>query len=230
MKLYADTPGRRGWQLVTDLFVVAWLWFWIWLATKLYGLVLKLGVPGQKLAGAGDGLADAGSKVHRVPVAGDSLAGPFTKAADAARSLADAGREEQQVVHQLAWVLALLLLAVPVALVLLGWLPLRLRWIRRAGAAPAEPATTCSRCGRWPPSRYAGCPRWTTTRSRPGARATRKPWPPWPTWNCAGWAYAVTSGAGHPPQWTVRARSERPSRRIRPVAGCPPPRRRTGPR
>jgi len=139
MKLYADTPGRRGWQLVTDLFVVAWLWFWIWLATKLYGLVLKLGVPGQKLAGAGDGmadgLADAGSKVHRVPVAGDSLAGPFTKAADAARSLADAGREEQQVVHQLAWVLALLLLAVLVALVLLGWLPLRLRWIRRAGAA-----------------------------------------------------------------------------------------------
>src|SRR6266545_1699921 len=115
MKLYADTPGRRGWQLVTDLFVVAWLWFWIWLATKLYGLVLKLGVPGQKLAGAGDGmadgLADAGSKVHRVPVAGDSLAGPFTKAADAARSLADAGREEQQVVHQLAWVLALRALA-----------------------------------------------------------------------------------------------------------------------
>src|SRR2546429_3110075 len=136
MKLYADTPTRREWQLATDLLVVAWLAFWIWLATKLFDLVLKLGVPGQKLSSAGtgmaDGLSDAGSKVHRVPVAGDSLAGPFTKAATAARSLAEAGRDEQHVARQLAWVLALLLLAFPVALILLGWLPRRVRWIRRA--------------------------------------------------------------------------------------------------
>jgi hypothetical protein len=141
MKLYADTPTRREWQLATDVLVVAWLAFWIWLATKLFGLVLKLGVPGQKLAGAGDGMADglsdAGSKVHRVPVAGDSLAGPFTKAADAARTLADAGRDEQHTIRQLAWVFALLLLAVPVAVVLLGWLPRRVRWIRRASSAAA---------------------------------------------------------------------------------------------
>jgi hypothetical protein len=141
MKLYADTPARREWQLATDAIVVAWLVFWIWLATKLFGLVLKLGVPGQKLAGAGDGmadgLADAGSKVHRVPVAGDSLAGPFTKAADAARSLADAGRDEQHTIRQLAWVFVALLLAVPIAVVLLGWLPRRIRWIRRATAAAA---------------------------------------------------------------------------------------------
>src|SRR5256714_9592990 len=139
MKLYADTPARREWQVATDALVVAWLVFWIWLATKLFGLVLKLGVPGQKLAGAGngmaDGLSDAGSKVHRVPVAGDSLAGPFTKAADAARSLADAGRDEQQTVRQLAWVFVALLLAVPTAVVLFGWLP------RRGGrGCPAPPA------------------------------------------------------------------------------------------
>src|SRR5436853_363470 len=79
----------------------------------------------------------AGSKVHRVPIAGDSLAGPFNNAADAARGMADAGREQQQIVHDLGWVLALLLLAVPVAVVLLGWLPLRVRWIRRARAASA---------------------------------------------------------------------------------------------
>jgi hypothetical protein len=141
MTLYADTPGRRTWQLATDLLVVAWLWFWIWLATKLYSVVLKLGVPGQKLTGAGDGmangLADAGAKAHRVPVAGDQLAEPFAKAADAARAIADAGRDEQHAVHQLAWIAALLLVSVPVAVVLFGWLPLRLRWIRRATAAAA---------------------------------------------------------------------------------------------
>src|SRR5205085_1107804 len=122
-----------------DVLVVAWLWFWIWLATKLYALVLTLGTPGAKLAGAGDGmangLADAGARAHKVPLAGDSLAEPFTRAAGAARSLAEAGRAEQQAVHRLAWVLALLLLSVPVAVVLFGWLPLRVRWIRRASTA-----------------------------------------------------------------------------------------------
>jgi hypothetical protein len=141
MKLYAETPARREWQIATDMFVLAWLAFWIWLAVKLYDLVLKLGVPGQKLQGAGDGmadgLADAGAKVHRVPVAGDSLSEPFTKAANAARTLADAGRSEQHTIGQLAWVLAALLLAVPLAVVLLGWLPWRVRWARRAGVAAA---------------------------------------------------------------------------------------------
>jgi hypothetical protein len=139
VKLYADRPGTRTRQLLTDMLVVAWLWFWIWLAVKLYHLVLKLQVPGQKLAGAGDGMAgglsDAGGSVDRVPGIGGSLASPFNHAADAARSLADAGRQEVQVAHDLAWALALLLLVGPVLVVLLGWLPLRLRWIRRASAA-----------------------------------------------------------------------------------------------
>src|SRR5438067_9310221 len=105
---------------------------------KLYELIQQLAAPGQKLAGAGDGmangLADAGAKVHRVPVAGDSLAEPFGKAADAARSLAEAGREEQHAVHQLAWALALLLLVVPIGVFLI-WLSRRVRWARRASAA-----------------------------------------------------------------------------------------------
>lgn len=139
VKIYADAPGTAARQVLTDLFVAAWLAFWIWLAVKLYDLVLKLAVPGQKLAGAGDGMAgglsDAGGKVDRVPGVGGSLASPFNSAADAARSMADAGRQEVQVAHDLAWALALLLLVGPVLVVLLGWLPLRVRWIRRATAA-----------------------------------------------------------------------------------------------
>lgn len=139
MKIYADAPRTAARQVFTDLFVVAWLAFWVWLAVKLYDLVLKLQVPGQKLAGAGDGMAgglsDAGGKVDKVPGVGGSLSSPFNHAADAARSVADAGRQEIQVAHDLAWALALLLLVGPVLVVLLVWLPLRWRWIRRATAA-----------------------------------------------------------------------------------------------
>jgi hypothetical protein len=128
---------------------VAWLWFWIWLAVNLYHVVLKLAVPAQKLTGAGDGMAgglsDAGSKVGKVPGLGGSLSAPFGKAADAARSLADAGREQVAIVRNLAWVLALLLLIGPVTVVLVGWLPLRVRWIRRASAAAGMGTDTAGR-------------------------------------------------------------------------------------
>src|SRR2546430_13673129 len=96
MKRYADNPARRGRQSLADLFALAWLIVWIWLATQFYGMILKLAVPGQKLASAGDGMAGglshAGSKGHKVPGAGDSLAEPFTKAGDAARSPSHARR------------------------------------------------------------------------------------------------------------------------------------------
>ncbi|HEY2675132.1 MAG TPA: hypothetical protein VGJ07_32790 [Rugosimonospora sp.] len=139
MKIYADVLTTRIRQLFTDLLIVAWLWFWIWLAVRLYHLVLKLAVPGQKLSGAGDGMAgglsDAGSTVDKVPGIGGHLSAPFDKAAAGARALADAGREQVALVHDLAWVLSLALLVGPLIVVLAIWLPLRLRWIRRASAA-----------------------------------------------------------------------------------------------
>jgi len=141
VKLYADRLPVAIRQLLTDLLVVLWVYAWIRAGRWVHDLILKLGVPGQKLEGAGNGMADnlaaAGGKVGRVPLVGDELTQPFTRAAEAARSLAEAGRESQEMVGTLALVLSLLLLAVPLGLVLFGWLPLRLRWMRRAGVAAA---------------------------------------------------------------------------------------------
>jgi hypothetical protein len=139
MRLYADLPGTRARQLLTDLLVIAWVYVWIRLGVWLHDLVEKLATPGRKVESAGSGLAknlaSAGDKVDNVPGVGGSLAAPFNQAADAARSLADAGHEQQVVVGDLALALALGLVAIPLALVLFVWLPLRLRWIRRASAA-----------------------------------------------------------------------------------------------
>ncbi|MBG0565626.1 hypothetical protein [Actinoplanes aureus] len=141
MKFYADRVPVALRQLITDILVVLWVYLWIRVAFWIHDMVEKLAVPGQKLEGAGSGiadnLADAGNKVGDVPVVGDDLTEPFTKAADAARAIADAGRQQQEFVDQLALVLPLVAIAVPLALVLFLWLPLRLRWIRRAGVAAA---------------------------------------------------------------------------------------------
>jgi hypothetical protein len=137
--MYADRLPVAIRQLLTDLLVVIWVYAWIRAGLWVHDLVLKLAVPGQKLEGAGtgiaDNLADAGGKVGRVPLVGDDLTAPFTKAAEAARSLAEAGREQQSIVGDLALVLSLLLVAVPLGLVLFLWLPARVKWVRRATLA-----------------------------------------------------------------------------------------------
>ncbi|KXK63473.1 hypothetical protein AWW66_02740 [Micromonospora rosaria] len=141
MKIYADRSPVALRQLLTDLLVVAWVYASIRGALWLHDLVQKLAVPGQKLEGAGgglaDNLADAGGKVGRVPLVGDELTAPFERAAGAARALAEAGRDQQELIDQLALALAVAVLIFPIGLVLVGWLPLRVRWMRRAGAAAA---------------------------------------------------------------------------------------------
>ncbi|MEW2444127.1 hypothetical protein [Micromonospora marina] len=141
MKIYADRFPTAVRQFLTDLLVVVWVYAAIRFALWLHDLVEKLAVPGQKLEGAGgglaDNLADAGGKVGRVPIVGDELTAPFTRAAEAARSVAEAGRDQQELVGQLALGLTIAVLVFPLGLVLFGWLPLRLRWMRRAGAAKA---------------------------------------------------------------------------------------------
>jgi hypothetical protein len=139
VKIYADLPGVGLRQFLTDLLVVAWVGFWIRASIWVYDRVSTLAVPGRKIEGAGEGMAsglsDAGNKVGSVPAVGDQLSAPFDKAASAATALADAGRAQQAAVHDLAVALVILVLVVPLAVVLLGWLPLRLRWIRRASLA-----------------------------------------------------------------------------------------------
>jgi hypothetical protein len=141
VKLYADRPARTARQLLTDLLAAGWIYAWIRAGIWVYDLVSKLAAPGRGLEHAGTGLADnlanIGRKIDKVPAAGGALASPFGHAADAARTLAAAGRDQQAAVHDLALILVAVVVGLPLCLVLFGWLPLRVRWIRRASAAAA---------------------------------------------------------------------------------------------
>ena len=139
MKLYAETAGLRARQVLGDLAVVAWTVAWVWAGVTLYRLVEKLAVPGARLEQAGGGfagdVAEIQQKVGRVPVVGGELQGPFGRLAGVGQTLADAGATQQQVVHQLALWLGVLVAAVPIVALLLAWLPRRVAWAREAGAA-----------------------------------------------------------------------------------------------
>jgi hypothetical protein len=139
VKLYAEKPGKALRQLIVDILVVLWIYGWVRVSMGVYDTIEKLALPGKKMEDAGTGLAEqlktAGDKVKRVPIAGDDLAGPFKSASDAAKGLADAGREQQEFVHNVALTMSLMMLVLALSLVLLIWLPRRLRWIERASAA-----------------------------------------------------------------------------------------------
>jgi hypothetical protein len=139
VKLYAEKPGKALRQLIVDILVVLWVYAWVRVSMGVYDTIEKLAVPGKKLEDAGTGLSEqlrsAGDKVKRVPIAGDDLAGPFKNASDAANGLADAGRQQQEVVHNVALSVSIAMLVLALSLVLLIWLPRRLRWIERASAA-----------------------------------------------------------------------------------------------
>ena len=71
----------------------------------------------------------------RVPLVGDDVRAPFTAAGGAADSIAHAGVEVQQGVHQMALLLGLTVAAIPILLVAGVWLVVRARFVSRARAA-----------------------------------------------------------------------------------------------
>ncbi|GAA1645153.1 hypothetical protein [Catellatospora bangladeshensis] len=139
MKLYAEKPWRFTRQIVADIAALTWSAVWIWAAITLYHLVEKLAVPGQKLERAGVDLAadmmEAQERAQGVPLVGDRLSSPFGSAAGAAQTIAEAGRDQQLAIENLAIVLALLTAGIPLLMALALWVPFRLSWIRAASTA-----------------------------------------------------------------------------------------------
>ena len=139
MRWYADAPGRRVRQVAGDLLAVGWVAVWVWVALEVRERVDALAAPGRGVQDAGNQLSatlrDAEEQVADLPLVGPALQAPFEAAGSAARALAEAGAAQRAAVADLALFLTLALVALPLALVAVAWLPRRARWSRQASAA-----------------------------------------------------------------------------------------------
>jgi hypothetical protein len=139
MKIYADSPRLRTRQIIFDAMFLAWVFLWIRLGMLLSSLVAKLGTPLRAVSRPATdfarGLSEVSEAVTGLPVVGDELSKSFGSAADAGRSLAEAGARQQQGVGQLAVLLGVMLAGLAIAYALARYLPGRLEWIREASAA-----------------------------------------------------------------------------------------------
>jgi hypothetical protein len=139
VKLYAELPGARARQILSDVAAVAFVAVVILVAKGVYRLVSRLAAPGEAIEDAGrtvaGSLGRAAQAVGQTPFVGRALGSPLASAAGAGRTLADAGRAQQDVVLTLALWLGLVIATAGVLMVLLVYLPRRALWIREASAA-----------------------------------------------------------------------------------------------
>jgi len=139
MSFYAQHPALRARQVAVDLGMVAWVVLWVLVARVVHRAVLVLAEPGRAIEDLGTSVAgnmtSAAEAAGDVPLVGDELAAPFQALSDASGSVRGAGQAAQDAVATLAFVLAAVLVVLPVGWLLSRWLPERLRYAREAGAA-----------------------------------------------------------------------------------------------
>lgn len=139
MVFYAASPARRARQIAADLVVLIWVYACVRAGQAVHEATLRLGAPGRQLEQAGRdigaNLHSAAARVGDLPLVGADVRGPLDQAASSTETLVRAGQDLQTAVGRLALLLGVLIAAVPILLMLVVWLPARLRFARRAGAA-----------------------------------------------------------------------------------------------
>ncbi|MEV7617739.1 hypothetical protein [Streptomyces sp. NPDC089799] len=136
MQLYAQTRARRCRQVLADLTALVLVALAVRFALAVHEGIMLLAEPGRKVEDAGgslaSGLGNAGDAASNVPLIGGVLKRPLQSAAEAGQGLSDAGQSMQDVVGRVADLTAFALIVFSVGLVLVLWLPPRVRWIRRS--------------------------------------------------------------------------------------------------
>ncbi len=144
---YANTPGRLLAQLFSDTVVVIWSFVWALVGLAVHTAVSTIADVGRQVRDGADGVAgslnSAGHSADGIPLVGGAVSGPLKAAGKAALDIAGAGHNLDTTASWLAIVLALAVAAPPILGVVVPWLVLRIRFVRRkltVGALAATPA------------------------------------------------------------------------------------------
>jgi hypothetical protein len=139
MKSYAEVGRLRARQIALDASVAVWVAAWAWAGSRVTEVVGRLAGPGESMERAGVDfrrpLVEAGRAAAGLPVVGDAVQDSLEAAAGAGAALERAGAAQVDAVHAVALWLGFLLAIIPISLVLLRYVPGRVRWILEASAA-----------------------------------------------------------------------------------------------
>jgi hypothetical protein len=136
---YAQRRGRMLGQLVTDLFMAAWIVLWWLLGRATEGTVDAIATPARSSGDAARQLADqirrSAEQTGRIPGIGDELRKPFDGAAESLQGVIRAADDQVASIERAGLLLGWLVFLIPVVILLVIWLPARIRFFLRARAA-----------------------------------------------------------------------------------------------
>lgn len=139
MRIYAQRRGQLAGQLAGDVAVLVWAVVWAVVGFVVDGAVAALAGPARETARTARDLAgqlgDAASSAAQVPGVGEQLRHPFDAASGSLGDLVALADRQAAGIERLATVAGWLVFLIPVATVLVLWLPRRVRFVRRAQAA-----------------------------------------------------------------------------------------------
>ena len=139
MRIYAQRRGQLAGQLAGDVAVLVWTVVWAVVAFAVSGAVAALAGPARETARTARDLAgqfgDAATQAAQVPGLGEQLRRPFDAASGSLGDLVATADRQAATIERLATISGWLVFLIPVATVLLVWLPRRVRFVRRARAA-----------------------------------------------------------------------------------------------
>ncbi len=137
--LYAQRTARMLGQLVTDLLVLVWIVLWWLVGRATERTVDAIATPARRSGDAArqlrDQIQEAAEQSSRVPGLGTELRKPFDGAAESLQDLIAAADSQVAAVERAGLLLGWLVFLIPVALLLVIWLPVRIRFVLRARAA-----------------------------------------------------------------------------------------------
>ena len=139
MRIYSSRRGQLASQLAGDVAVLVWTVLWAVVGFAVDGAVAALAGPAREAARTARDLAgqlgDAANSAAQVPGLGDQLRRPFDAASGSLGDLVATADRQAASIERLATVMGWLVFLIPVATVLVVWLPRRIRFVRRARAA-----------------------------------------------------------------------------------------------
>ncbi|WP_167050867.1 hypothetical protein [Salinibacterium sp. ZJ77] len=141
MSFYSDFAPRRVRQIAADAVAVVLLVLSIAAGAVVHSLINALASVGDGLHQAGTGfeltMIDLGDRLGAVPLIGDGIRGPFDAASGAGGTLAEAGTNVRSFIELTAVLAGVGVAMLPIAVLLLVWLWVRLRFARRNAEARA---------------------------------------------------------------------------------------------
>lgn len=145
MQVYARPSWRLTRQILADLFVVAWGITWWWVGRFTDGVIRAVAEPSRQAGRLADDLrtqtADVANQAAGIPWVGGGLRQPFDGMSGTLHDLSASAATQVAAIEQTATVAGALAFVIPVALMIVIWLPRRIAFARRAAEVTALAGT-----------------------------------------------------------------------------------------